>query len=295
MKAALASAVATIAPMMLSAVPAIAANLFVANQDPTAQDIRAVCMSPHVDPATITVTGVARTVGQPDAYTVASLGTCHIPSGSVWPTGTVVATAFTDPSAKDMAWHVTDLAYAPPAASNLAGIRAPEGASVFSGPADAHSTSPGPSSLADTKSADSGSADSATFTNAYSPAGDTSGADAQHKTNARTGAMTITVARFGDYGSTGPVSDRLRMTDVDPYQPADASAPHNAPAPSSVFITQPDTNSALPADDFAWHVGVAPQTPKPNSVGAGAHRPLSATVARQGVSPTYTDVLAGLP
>src|SRR5277367_1387526 len=149
MKAALASAAATIVPMMLGAVPASAANLFVANQDPTAQDIRidrsatiplnsipsatssAVCTPPPVEPATITVTGMVGKAGQPEVYTVALLGTCYIPPDSVRPTGTAIMTVFTDPRAKDMASHITDLANAPPPATNLVGVRAPDGASVF--------------------------------------------------------------------------------------------------------------------------------------------------------------------
>ena len=96
MKAALASAAATIVPMMLGAVPAAASNILVANQDPTAQQTRldpsaavplssipsqtshAVCTSPHVEPAMITVTGTAGKVGQPEVYTVSLLGACYI-------------------------------------------------------------------------------------------------------------------------------------------------------------------------------------------------------------------------
>lgn len=313
MKAALASAAAMIAPMMLGAVPASASNIFVANQDPTAQQIRidrsaatplssipsptssAVCTSPHVEPATITVSGMARKIGPPEIYTVSLLGTCYIPPDSGRLAGSATATAFTDPRAKDMAWHVTDLANAPPPATNLVGVRAPAGASVFSGPADARSADRVPSSLVDTSDTHSGAADSVAFTYGYSSAPGTSGAGVQRNTDARTGAMTVTVARFGDYGTTGPALDRLRSTDGDRNQPADAWALHSAPEPSSVFIMQPDINSGLPADDFAWHVGVAAQKPNRNSVGTGAHTSLSATVSRHGASPTYTNMLTTIP
>jgi hypothetical protein len=313
MKAVLASAVAMIAPMMLGLVPATASNVFVANQDPTAQQIRidrsvampltsipsptsnAVCTSPHVEPATITVTGTARKVGQPETYTVALLGTCYITPDSVRPTGAAIATAFNDPRATDMPWHVTDFAYAPPPATDLAGVGAPDGASVFSGPADARSASRIPLRSGGTNDTDAGATDSATFTYAHSSAPDSSGPGVQRDTVARTGVMSITVARFGDYGTAGPVLDRFRSNDGDRYQPADASASHYAPEPSSVFITQPDPNLALPPGDFAWHVGAAAQTPKPNSVGTGGRPSLSATVARHGASPTYTSVLAAIP
>jgi hypothetical protein len=313
MKAVLASAVAMIAPVMLGVVPATASNVFVANQDPTAQQIRidrsatmpltsipsptsnAVCTSPHVDPATITVTGTARKVGQPETYTVALLGTCYIPTDSARLTGAAIAAAFNDPRAADMPWHVTDFAYAPPLATDLAGVGAPDGASVFSGPADARSTSRIPLRLGGTNDTDAGATGSATFTYAHGSAPDTSGPNVQRDTVARPGAMSITVARFGDYGTAGPDLDRFRSNDGDRYQPADASASHYAPEPSSVFIMQPDPNLALPPDDFAWHVGVAAQTPNPNSVGTGARASLSVTVARHGARPTYTTVLAAIP
>jgi hypothetical protein len=310
MKAVLASAAAMIASMMLGAVPATASNVFVANQDPTAQQIRidrsaampltsipsptsnAVCTSSHVEPATITVTGTARKVGQPEVYTVALLGTCYIRPDSVGPTGAAIATAFNDPRATDIRWHATDFAYAPPPATDLADVGAPDGASVFSRPADARSASRIPSRSGGTNDTD---ADSATFTYAHSSAPGPRGPGVQRDTVARTGAMTVTVARFGDYGTTGPALDRFRSNDGDRYQPADASASPYAPEPSSVFITQPDPNLALPPDDFAWHVGVAAQTPTPNSVGTGARPSLSVTVARHGASPTYTNVLAAKP
>lgn len=313
MKAALASAAAMIAPLMLGVVPATASNVFVANQDPTAQQIRidrsaamplasipsptsdAVCTSPDVEPATITVTGTARKVGEPEVYTVALLGTCYITPDSLRPTGAAIATAFNDPRATDMPWHVTDLAYAPPPATDLAGVGAPDGASVFSGPADARSASRIPSRSGGTNDTDVGAADSATFNYAHSAAPDTSDPRIQRDTVARTGAMTVTVARFGDYGTTGPVLDGFRSTAGDRYQPADASESHYALEPSSVFITQADPSLALPPDDFAWHVGVAAQTPNPNSVGTGARPSLSATVARHGASPTYMNVLAAIP
>jgi hypothetical protein len=313
MKAALASAAAAIVPMMLGAVPASAANLFVANQDPTAQDIRidrsatiplnsipsatssAVCTPPPVEPATITVTGMVGKVGQPEVYTVALLGTCYIPPDSVRPTGTAIMTVFTDPRAKDMASHITDVATAPPPATNLVGVRAPDGASVFSGPADAASASRIQSRLADINDTDSAVADSVAFTYPYSSVPGTSGARVQRNPDVRAGAMTVTVAKFGDYGMAGPVLDRFGLTAGDRYQPADASASHYAPGPSSVFITQSDSNLALPADDFGWHVGVVAQTPNPNSVGTGSHPSLSATVSRHGASPGYTNVLAGMP
>jgi hypothetical protein len=316
MKAALASAVAMIAPVMLGVVPATASNVFVANLDPTAQLIRidrflampltsipsptsnAVCTSPHVEPATITVTGTARKVGQPEVYTVALLGTCYIPTDSARPTGAAIATAFNDPRASDMPWHVTDFAYAnaPPPAADLAGVGAPDGASVFSGLADARSTSRIPLRSGGTNDTDAGATDSATFTYAHRSAPDSSGPGVvQLDTVARTGAMSITVARFGDYGTAGPDLDRFRSNDGDRYQPADASASRYAPEPSSVFIMQPDPNLALPPDDFAWHVSVAAQTPNPNSVGTGARPSLSVTVARHGARPTYTTVLAAIP
>jgi hypothetical protein len=313
MKAALASAAAMIAPMMLGMVPATASNVFVANQDPTAQQIRidrsaampltsippptsnAVCTSPHVEPATITVTGTARKGGQPEVYTVALLGTCHIPPDSVRPTGAAIATAFNDPRATDMPWHVTDFAYAPPPATDLAGVGAPDGASVFSGPSDARSTSRIPLRSVRTNDTDAGAADSAMSNYAHSWAPHTGGPGVQRDTVARTGAMTVTVARFGDYGTTGPVLDRFQPNDGDRYQPADASASHYAAEPSSVFIVRPDPNLALPPDEFAWHVGVAAQTPNPNSVGTGSRPSLSETVARHGASPMYANVLAAIP
>ena len=203
MKAALASAAATIVPMMLGAVPAAASNILVANQDPTAQQTRldpsaavplssipsqtshAVCTSPHVEPATITVTGTAGKVGQPEVYTVSLLGACYISPDSGRQASTVIAAAFTDPRAEDMAWHVTDLAYAPPPATNLVGVRAPDGASVFSRPVDARSTSRIPSSLAAINDTDSGAA---TFSYGYSSAPDTSSGGVQRNASARASA-----------------------------------------------------------------------------------------------------------
>jgi hypothetical protein len=313
MKAALASAAAIIAPVMLGVVPATASNVFVANQDPTAPQIRidrsaamplasipsptssAVCTSRPDEPATITVTGTARKVGQPEVYTVALLGTCYIPPDSVRPIGGAIATAFNDPRATDIPWHVTDFAYAPPLATDLADVGAPDGASVFSGPADARSASRIPSRSGGTNDTDASAADSAGFTYVRRAAPDTVGPPVQRDTVARASAMTVTFARFGDYGTVGPVLDRFRSNDGDRYQPAYASASHYAPEPSSVFIMQPDPNRALPPDDLAWHVGVAAQTPNQNSVGTRAHPSLSATVARHGAGPTYTNVLAAIP
>jgi hypothetical protein len=310
MKAVLAAAIVTTGPMILGAVPATASNVFVANQDPTAQDIwidrfatiplnsipsptsSAVCTPQPVEPATITVTGVVGKVGQPEVYTVALLGTCHVPPDSIRPTGTAIAMVFTDPRAKDMASHVTDLAYAPPPATNLVGVRAPDGASVFSGPADARSASRIRSSWGGINDTDSRAA---TFTYGYSSAPDASGDDVQRKTEAHTGAMTVTVARSGEYGMAGPALDRFRSTDGDRNQPADAWALHTAAEPSSVFVMQPDTTSVLPANDFAWRVGTAVQTPNPNFVGRGALPSLSATVSRHGASRTYANVLAAIP
>jgi hypothetical protein len=312
MKAALASAAAMIAPIMLGAVPATASNVFVANQDPTAQQIRidgsaampltsipsptsnAVCTSLHVDPATITVTGPARKVGQPEVYTVALLGACSIPADSVRPTGAAIAMAFTDPGAKDMPWQVTGLAYAPPPATDLAGVWAPDGASVFRGPVDARSAGRIPSRSGGTNDTAAGAAASAAFSYAHSSAPDASGPRVQRDTVARTGAMTVTVARFGDYGTTGPVLDWLRSIDGNRRQPANASASHYAPEPSSVFIMQPNPNPASPPDDLGWQVGVDAQTPNANSVGTGARPSLSVTVARHGARPTYTNVLAAI-
>ena len=267
MKAALASAAATIVPMMLGAVPAAASNILVANQDPTAQQTRldpsaavplssipsqtshAVCTSPHVEPATITVTGTAGKVGQPEVYTVSLLGACYISPDSGRQASTVIAAAFTDPRAEDMAWHVTDLAYAPPPATNLVGVRAPDGASVFSRPVDARSTSRIPSSLAAINDTDSGAA---TFSYGYSSAPDTSSGGVQRNASARASAsaMSVTVANFGDYGMAGPSLDRFQSIEGDRYQPADASASLDADGPSSVFTMQSDTNSSLPAGRF---------------------------------------------
>ncbi len=305
MKAALASAAATIVPMMLGAVPAAASNILVANQDPTAQQTRldpsaavplssipsqtshAVCTSPHVEPATITVTGTAGKVGQPEVYTVSLLGACYISPDSGRQASTVIAAAFTDPRAEDMAWHVTDLAYAPPPATNLVGVRAPDGASVFSRPVDARSTSRIPSSLA-INDTDSGAA---TSSYGYSSAPDTSSGGVQRNASARASEMSVTVASFGDYGMAGPSLDRFQSIEGDRYQPADASASLDADGPSSVFTMQPDTKSSLPAGAFAWHVAAAQQTPSPSSVRRGAQASLSATVSRHGASPTYTNVL----
>ena len=302
-----------IAPMLLGMVPATAANVFVANQDPTAQKrgidrsaampltsipsptSNAVCTSPHIEPATITVTGTAGKVGQPEVYTVALLGTCYITPDSVRPFGAANATTFTDPRAKDMPWHVTDRAYAPPPTTDLAGVLVPDGASVFSGPVDARSARRIPSRSRGTNDSDAGVADAAPLSYANSAAPDTSDPRVQRDTVARTGAMTVTVARFGNYGTTGPVLDWFRSTEGNRSRPANASASRYAPEPSSVFIMRPDPSPALPPDDFAWQGGVAAQTSNPNNGGTGASPSLSVTVARQGARPTYTNELAAIP
>ena len=312
MKAALVSAVTTIVPMLLGVAPALAANIFVANQDPTAQipihrpaatplgsipspTSSAVCTSPRGEPATITVTGAAGKVGRPEVYAVALLGTCYLAPDGGRQTGTALATAFTDPDAKDMTLRLTTLAYAPPSATNLVVVRAPDGASVFSGPADDRSASRVPTSLADINNADSGRAAGSSSPSAmtWQPAIPVLGSSAIRMPH--TGAMSVTVAKFGDYGTTSPALDRFRSTDGDRSQTADGWASHSASEPSSVFIMQPDTNLVLPADDFAWHVGGAAQTPNPNSIGSGARPSLSATVSRHGASPSYANVLAAIP
>jgi hypothetical protein len=312
MKAALVSAVTTIVPMLLGVAPALAANIFVANQDPTAQiPIRwpaatplgsipsptssAVCTSPRGEPATITVTGAAGKVGRPEVYAVALLGTCYLAPDGGRQIGTALATAFADPDGKDMTRRLTTLAYAPPSATNLVVVRAPDGASVFSGPADDRSASRVPTSLADINNADSGVAGWVKFTFGYDLAAGNTGDRVQRDTNAGTGAMSVTVAKFGDYGTTSSALDRFRSTDGDRSQTADGWASHSASEPSSVFIMQRDTNPVLPADDFAWHVGGAVQAPNPNSIGSGARPSLSATVSRHGASPSYANVLAAIP
>jgi hypothetical protein len=241
------------------------------------------------------VIGTAGKVGQPEASTVGLLGTCYISPDGAKQTGTVIATAFTDPGAKDIAWHITDRAYPPPPTTDLLPVRSPGGASVFSGRADARSASRGPSSLADTSDTDYLAADAVKFTYGYNSGPNTSGAGVQRNTKARAGAMTVTVAKFGDYGTAGPVLDWFGSTDGDRHLAVDALASNYAAQPSSVFIAQPDTNSASPAGDFRWDMGVVPQTPNPNRVGTGAHASLSATVARYGASPPYTNVLAAMP
>jgi hypothetical protein len=164
---------------------------------------------------------------------------------------------------------------------------------VFNGPPDARSDGRARSSLTDTSDFGGEPAEPATFTDGSTP--DPNGTDIQHHaTPSHTDALSITVAKVRDRGLADLIPGRLRTSDGNPDRSVGASASYRAATPSSVFIVQSDTGSALPAYDYTWPADTAARAPKPSGVSA-AHPVLSASVSRQGANPTYADVLAALP